>query len=140
MNQRTAGIALSYATLGVQVVVMLAYTPFVLRILGQEEFGLYQLVQSVIASLGMLSLGFSGACCGGGACLSCSEAAPCVRNFAGAAHGTGSHSCYVCQHGALVPSGCFYLQSDGKRKIHISARHGLSCRYCQPTVDDTFFA
>ena len=61
MNQRTAGIALSYATLGVQVVVMLAYTPFVLRILGQEEFGLYQLVQSVIASLGMLSLGFSGA-------------------------------------------------------------------------------
>lgn len=61
MNQRTAGIALSYATLGVQVVVMLAYTPFVLRILGQEEFGLYQLVQSVIAALGMLSLGFSGA-------------------------------------------------------------------------------
>ena len=61
MNQRTAGIALFYATLGVQVVVMLAYKPFVLRILGQEEFGLYQLVQSVIAALGMLSLGFSGA-------------------------------------------------------------------------------
>lgn len=61
MNQRTAGILLSYATLGVHVVVMLAYTPFVLRVLGQAEFGLYQLVQSVIAALGMLSLGFSGA-------------------------------------------------------------------------------
>ena len=61
MNQRTAGIAFFYATLDVQVVVMLAYKPFVLRILGQEEFGLYQLVQSVIAALGMLSLGFSGA-------------------------------------------------------------------------------
>ena len=58
MNQRKAGVVLSYAGEIVKILVNLIYTPVMLRLLGQSEYGLYQLVYSVVSYLSLLSLGF----------------------------------------------------------------------------------
>lgn len=58
INQQKAGILLSYASQFVQIIVNLVYTPIMLRLLGQSEYGLYQLVFSVVSYLNLLSLGF----------------------------------------------------------------------------------
>ena len=58
INQLKAGAAISYATQAVHILSGLIYTPVMLRLLGQSEYGLYQLVQSVVSYLGLLSLGF----------------------------------------------------------------------------------
>lgn len=59
MSQRKAGVILSYVAQGVHILSSLLYTPIMLRLLGQSEYGLYQLVHSVVAYLGLLSFGFS---------------------------------------------------------------------------------
>ena len=56
-----AGAILGYATIAVNNVVGLLYTPFMLRMLGQTEFGLYSLVASVVGYLTILDLGFGNA-------------------------------------------------------------------------------
>jgi len=61
INQLKAGAALSYITLGLSNLVALLYTPYMLRMLGQSEFGLYSLVASVIAYLTILDFGFGNA-------------------------------------------------------------------------------
>ncbi|MBR2452660.1 MAG: oligosaccharide flippase family protein [Clostridia bacterium] len=58
INQLKAGAVLSYATQGVHILTGLLYTPVMLRLLGQSEYGLYQLVYSVVSYLSLLSLGF----------------------------------------------------------------------------------
>ena len=58
INQRKAGVILSYAGELVKILVSLIYTPIMLRLLGQSEYGLYQLVYSVVSYLSLLSLGF----------------------------------------------------------------------------------
>lgn len=58
-NQRKIGIILSYLSQLVQILSSLLYTPVMLSILGQNEYGLYQLVYSVVAYLSLLSLGFT---------------------------------------------------------------------------------
>ena len=60
-DQKKAGVILSYAGEAVKILVSLVYTPIMLRLLGQSEYGLYQLVYSVVAYLGLLSLGFGSA-------------------------------------------------------------------------------
>lgn len=49
INQRKAGVLLSYAGELVKILVSLVYTPIMLRLLGQSEYGLYQLVYSVVS-------------------------------------------------------------------------------------------
>ncbi len=61
MNQLKAGAVLNYVVLGLNSLVGLVYTPFMLRMLGQSEYGLYSLAASVIAYLSMLDLGFGDA-------------------------------------------------------------------------------
>jgi O-antigen/teichoic acid export membrane protein len=61
LNQRKAGAALSYASMILGYIVSLAYTPIMIRLLGQSEFGLYNLVASVVAYLGVLNFGFGSA-------------------------------------------------------------------------------
>lgn len=61
VNQLKAGIALSYATMAVQAIIQIAYTPIMLRLLGKSEYGVYNLVASVISYLGLLSFGFGSA-------------------------------------------------------------------------------
>lgn len=58
INQRKAGVILSYAGQFVKILISFVYTPIMLRLLGQNEYGLYQLVCSVVSYLGLLSLGF----------------------------------------------------------------------------------
>ena len=61
MNQLKAGAALNYTVIGLNILVGLLYTPFLLRILGQSDYGIYSLVASVISYLTVLDLGFSNA-------------------------------------------------------------------------------
>jgi O-antigen/teichoic acid export membrane protein len=61
VSQKKAGVIISYATEAVKILTSLLYTPIMLRILGSSEYGLYQLVHSVVAYLGLLSLGFGAA-------------------------------------------------------------------------------
>ncbi len=58
-QQRKAGIILSYLSQIIHMLSSLLYTPVMLRLLGQSEYGLYQLVYSTVAYLGLLSFGFS---------------------------------------------------------------------------------
>lgn len=59
ISQHKAGVMLSYLSQGIHILSGLVYTPIMLRLLGQSEFGLYQLVHSVVAYLGLLSFGFA---------------------------------------------------------------------------------
>ncbi|MDE5757759.1 MAG: oligosaccharide flippase family protein, partial [Allobaculum sp.] len=61
MNQVKAGAALNYVIIGLNTLLGLLYTPYMLRCLGQNEYGLYSLVSSVIAYLTVLDLGFGNA-------------------------------------------------------------------------------
>ncbi len=58
-NQRRIGVLLSYTSEIIKILTALIYTPIMLRLLGQSEYGLYQLVHSVVAYLSLLSLGFT---------------------------------------------------------------------------------
>lgn len=60
-NEIKAGAILSYVILFLNTVIGLAYTPFLIRVLGQSEYGLYSLVSSVISYLTVLDLGFGNA-------------------------------------------------------------------------------
>ena len=61
INQLKAGAFLSYVSIGLNNIVGLLYTPYMLRMLGQNEYGLYSLVASVVAYLTVLDLGFANA-------------------------------------------------------------------------------
>ena len=61
MNQLKAGAVLSYVSIGLNNIVGLLYIPFMLRMLGQSEYGLYSLAASVVAYLTVLDLGFGNA-------------------------------------------------------------------------------
>lgn len=58
INQKKAGVALSYLAQIIHILSGILYTPIMLRLLGQSEYGLYQLVASVVSYLNVLSLGF----------------------------------------------------------------------------------
>lgn len=60
-NQLKAGAILSYTSMGLGYLVSIIYTPIMLRLLGQSEYGLYNLVASVVAYLGVLNFGFGSA-------------------------------------------------------------------------------
>lgn len=61
INQLKAGAVLSYVSIGLNNIIGLLYTPYMLRMLGQNEYGLYSLVASVVAYLTVLDLGFANA-------------------------------------------------------------------------------
>ena len=61
MNQIKIGAALNYVIIGLNTLVGLLYTPYMLRMLGQNDYGLYSLVASVIAYLTILDFGFGNA-------------------------------------------------------------------------------
>lgn len=61
MSQIKAGAFLSYVVVGLNSLVGILYTPYMLRMLGQSEYGLYSLAASVIAYLGIMDFGFGNA-------------------------------------------------------------------------------
>lgn len=60
MNQRKAGVVLSYISLGLGNVISIIYTPIMLNLLGKNEYGLYSLASSIVGYLGLLNFGFTG--------------------------------------------------------------------------------
>lgn len=61
MNQLKAGAVLNYVVIILNMLLGLLYTPYMLRMLGQNEYGLYSLVASVISYLTVLDLGMGNA-------------------------------------------------------------------------------
>ena len=58
VNQIKFGIILSYGSMALSILIGLIYTPVMLRLLGQSEYGLYNTVSSTISTLNLLNLGF----------------------------------------------------------------------------------
>lgn len=51
MNQIKTGALLSYVNLGINVLIGLVYTPWMIRSIGQDDYGLYTLAMSIIGLL-----------------------------------------------------------------------------------------
>ena len=60
MNTRQIkiGSIMSYCSIAISIIINLLYTPVMIRILGQNEYGLYNTVASTISTLSVLNLGF----------------------------------------------------------------------------------
>lgn len=61
VNQLKAGAILSYISLALTNIISILYTPIMLRLLGQSEYGLYNLSNSIIGYLGVLDFGLGNA-------------------------------------------------------------------------------
>lgn len=59
MDQKKSGIILSYISLWINILTGILYTPIMLRMLGQHEYGIYELVNSIVAYLNLLNLGLT---------------------------------------------------------------------------------
>ena len=57
-NQLRTGVVLSYLNLAISSIIPFVYTPVMLSILGQAEYGLYSLAHSVVGYLSLLNFGF----------------------------------------------------------------------------------
>ena len=61
MDQKKVSVLLSYAQTVLSTLISLAYTPIMLRLLGQSEYGLYTLVNGFISNLSLMSFGLGSA-------------------------------------------------------------------------------
>lgn len=61
MNQRKLGIFLSYLNILLQVIIGFIYVPILLHYIGKSEYGLYQLMGSLIAYFSVMDFGLSAA-------------------------------------------------------------------------------
>ena len=57
-EQIKAGSLLSYLQMAINILIGLLYTPLMIKLLGQNEYGLYNTVASTISMLSILNLGF----------------------------------------------------------------------------------
>lgn len=60
-DQLKIGIILNYLNMGVGSLIPIFYTPIMLQLLGQSEYGLYKLASSVTSYLGLISMGLGSA-------------------------------------------------------------------------------
>lgn len=58
-NERKIGAVLSYASIALSAVIGILYTPVMLRLMGQTEYGLYGTVSSFVSLLCLMDAGFS---------------------------------------------------------------------------------
>lgn len=58
-TERKIGVILSYVQIALDALMSILYTPVMLRLMGQAEYGLYGTVISAIGMLSLLNLGFS---------------------------------------------------------------------------------
>lgn len=56
-KQRKAGVILQYLQMSLSILISFIYTPIMLRILGDNEYGIYSVSNSIISYLSLLSLG-----------------------------------------------------------------------------------
>lgn len=59
MNQRKAGVILAYISMGANALIGLIYIPLLLAFLTKEQYGLYQLVGSMIAYIAVMDFGLA---------------------------------------------------------------------------------
>ena len=57
VNERKAGVIISYVQIFAGIISMLIYTPFMLKLMGQSEYGIYNLAQSLVSYLAVLDFG-----------------------------------------------------------------------------------
>lgn len=57
VNQLKAGVVLSYLNMAIGTIVPMFYTPIMLNIMGQSEYGTYGLANSVMGYIGLLNFG-----------------------------------------------------------------------------------
>lgn len=57
-TEKKLGVILQYIQMGLSILINFIYTPIMLRILGMSEYGIYNLSNSIISYLSLLSLGF----------------------------------------------------------------------------------
>ena len=60
MNQLKVGALLSYVNMALHILIGLVYVPLLLHYLSVEEYGLYQLIGSLVAYLSVMDFGLSG--------------------------------------------------------------------------------
>ena len=60
-KNRKIGAILSYISIVINTLIQIIYTPFLIKNLGQSEYGLYSLISSIIGYLTILDLGFGNA-------------------------------------------------------------------------------
>ena len=60
MNKKTLGIILSYLLIVIDIIVGILFVPFLLRSLGDQEYGLYKLMLSTASYLSVLDFGIGG--------------------------------------------------------------------------------
>ncbi len=60
-NEIKSGAIIGYINMIANIIVTFVYTPIMLKLMGNEEFGLYSLVSSVISYLSVLDMGFGNA-------------------------------------------------------------------------------
>lgn len=58
MNQRKIGVVISYLTLAFNILIGLFYTPFMISTLGDGQYGIYSLANSLISFVTLLDFGF----------------------------------------------------------------------------------
>ena len=58
VNNIRVGLIISYIALAVNSIIHILYTPIMLRLLGQNEYGLYSLSTSIVGYLNVLGFGF----------------------------------------------------------------------------------
>ena len=58
MNQRKTGVILSYCTLGFNIIIGLFFTPFLIQKIGDSQYGIFSLANSLISLVTLLDLGF----------------------------------------------------------------------------------
>jgi O-antigen/teichoic acid export membrane protein len=61
MNERKLGILLSYLNIILQVIIGFLYVPILLHYIGKSEYGLYQLIGSLIAYFSIMDFGLTAA-------------------------------------------------------------------------------
>lgn len=59
MNQRKVGVILSYISMGINALVGFIYIPMLLIFLSKEQYGLYQLVGSMVAYIAVMDFGLA---------------------------------------------------------------------------------
>ncbi len=59
MNQRKLGVLLGYINIGLNTVLGLAYVPIMLHYIGKNEYGIYQLIGSLIAYFAVMDFGLT---------------------------------------------------------------------------------
>lgn len=61
MNERKIGVILTYINIFLNASIMLFFTPYMLKTLGQSEYGLFSLANSIVTYLVILDFGFGNA-------------------------------------------------------------------------------